>query len=228
MRPTAYVRKLASAFRKAGDPGRALHQRSYMRNQFDYFGLGAKEWMSIVKAFHARHGLFTGEDLKTYSRLCLAHDKRELHYAAIVMIEKQRKTQPADFITFLEEMILTKSWWDTVDWLAKLVGQHFRQYPGLQAACCARWIGGPHLWLQRVAIIHQLAYKEKTNEKLLFAMIRRQAENPEFFIRKACGWALRQYAKTRPVAVEKFIASQPLSGLTVREARRQLDRDKDT
>jgi 3-methyladenine DNA glycosylase AlkD len=224
--PAAYVRKLASAFRQAGNPERAGYQRAYMRDQYDYFGLGAKEWMAIVKAFHAEHGLFDGADLKAFVRLCYGEDRRELHYAAITMVEKQLKKQPADFIGFLEEMIVTNAWWDTVDWIAKLVGQHFQRHPGLQHAYCEKWIGGPHMWLQRVAIIHQLAYKEKTDEKLLFDLIRRQADNKEFFIRKACGWALRQYARTRPAAVEKFLAKQPLSGLTVREARKQLDRMK--
>lgn len=226
MTPESYTRKLASAFRQAGDPERAGYQRAYMRDQFDYFGLGAKEWMAIVKAFHAEHGLFDGEDLKTYVRLCLDHDRREMHYAGITMVEKQLKRQPVGFIDFLEEMITTNSWWDTVDWIAKLVGQHFRRYPILQHACCARWIAGPDMWLQRTAIIHQLTYKEATDEKLLFDLIRRQAANKEFFIRKACGWALRQYARTNPKAVEKFIGKEALSGLTIREARKQLDRVK--
>jgi len=227
MNPNQYTNKLAAAFRQAGDPERAGYQRAYMRDQFDYFGLGAKEWMAIVKVFHSEHGWFDGEDLKTYVRTCLDHDRREMHYAGITMVEKQLKRQPVGFIDFLEEMITTNSWWDTVDWIAKLVGQHLHRYPELQHPCCSRWIDDPNMWLQRTAIIHQLAYKERTDEKLLFDLIRKQADNKEFFIRKACGWALRQYAKTNPGAVEKFISKERLSGLTIREARKQLDRMKE-
>ena len=80
------------------------------------------------------------------------------------------------------------------------------------------------MWLQRVAIIHQLFYKETTDEKLLFEMITRVADSKEFFLRKACGWALRQYAKVFPKKVLAFVQKNQLSGLTVREAMKQVNK----
>ena len=103
-------------------------------------------------------------------------------------------------------------------------GIHFKNFPELQHEYTYRWIESENIWLQRVAIIHQLFYKETTEEKLLFDMIRHRADSKEFFIRKACGWALRQYAKTNPKSVERFLTKTKVSNLTVREARKQLDK----
>ena len=69
---------------------------------------------------------------KNSSGLCFEDAYREIHYSGLQMIEKKIKKQPADFIDFLEECIQTESWWDSVDWINKLVGIHFKRYPNLQ------------------------------------------------------------------------------------------------
>jgi 3-methyladenine DNA glycosylase AlkD len=137
-------------------------------------------------------------------------------------MQRMLPEQSATWIKVLEKCITTHSWWDTVDWLAKLVGIHFKNYPQQQHEFCYKWIEGPDMWLQRTAIIHQLFYREETDEKLLFDLIKRKSGDKEFFIRKACGWALRQYSKTNPRAVIKFVNHQDLSPLTRKEALRLI------
>ncbi len=224
LEPEAYVSLIREVFLAKGDPVRAEQQRAYMRHQFDYCGLRAPEWMALLKTIFTAHGTFTGKDLKKFVEVCYAQEYRELHYAGLEMMQRRLKEQSASWIRVLERCIQTESWWDTVDWLAKLTGMHFKRFPEWQHLYAYQWIRSDNLWLQRVAIIHQLFYREETDEKLLFDMIRYQEGNKEFFIQKACGWALRQYAKTKPGRVRWFIDHHPVSALALREARKQLNR----
>jgi 3-methyladenine DNA glycosylase AlkD len=220
--PEAYVRLILDLFLKVGDPIRAEQQRAYMQHQFDFCGLGAPQWLSLLKEIFGQHGTFTGKKLDQFVRLCYEQEYREMHYAGLEMMQKRLQEQNQNWILVLERCIQTHSWWDSVDWLAKLTGIHFKNFPELQYPYCEKWIDSHHMWLQRVAIIHQLLYKEKTDEKLLFALIKKVASSKEFFIQKACGWALRQYAKINPVRVQWFLDKNTLSKLTVREAMKQL------
>lgn len=215
-----YCTYVAQIFRQHGDPDVALGQMAYMRHQFEFFGLKMPAWAALARQIHTERGIPTGEELKALARDCFTDSHREMHYFALQTVEKALKKQPAEFIDFLEELILTESWWDTVDWLNKLVGQHFLQFPALMAPVTERWAESGNIWLQRVSMIFQLTYRDKTDADLLFDRVRRQAGSREFFLQKGAGWALRQYAKTNPQAVREFVESTPLSPLTRREALR--------
>jgi 3-methyladenine DNA glycosylase AlkD len=222
--PAEYLQIINEKFTNVGDPIRAEQQRAYMKNQFEYCGLGAPQWMAMAKELFADQGMYTGKPLEQFVRLCYDQEYREIHYVSLEMMQRMLPQQNKSWIRVLEKCITTNSWWDSVDWLAKLVGMHFKRFPELQHEYANKWIASENMWLQRVAIIHQLFYKETTDEKLLFDMIRRVADRKEFFLRKACGWALRQYAKTNSKSVEKFLARNSLSNLSVREARKHLDK----
>lgn len=224
--PEQYVQLITDTFVKAGDPSRAEQQRAYMRHQFEYCGLGAPQWMALAKEIFAEQGVFTGKDLEAFVRLCFAQEYREVQYVALEMMQRMMAVQQKSWIRVLEKTITTNSWWDSVDWLAKLTGMHFKKYPELQHEYANKWMASDNMWLQRVAIIHQLMYKKETDEKLLFAMIDRVADSKEFFLRKACGWALRQHAKVFPNQVRAYLKKRTLSGLTVREAMKELNRRK--
>jgi len=114
--------------------------------------------------------------------------------------------------------------WDTVDGLNKLVGLHFKQHPSLIRPVTERWVESGNIWLQRVSMIFQLTYKDKTDADLMFDYIRRLSKSKEFFIQKGVGWALRQYSKINPEAVAQFIAATPLAPLTKREGMKALTR----
>ncbi|MBK8491937.1 MAG: DNA alkylation repair protein [Saprospirales bacterium] len=218
-----YLETVKALFAEKGDPEIAPMQMKYMRNQFAYYGLKAPVWQALTKEIVQEMGIPAGKELIDLVRLCLEEEYRELHYFALELVQKRIKKQEPDFIHFLEELVTTKSWWDTVDWLAnKMVGTHFKRYPDLVPAVPDRWIEGENIWLQRTAILFQLKYKQATDADLLFRYILRRADSKEFFIQKAAGWALREYSRTNPEAVVAFVENHRLAGLTKREGLRLL------
>ena len=223
MKPDQYFAELKALLLRHGDPETAAGQVRYMRHQFDFMGLKAPKWVALSKDFFKRHGLFDGEELKIFARLCMEDEYREMNYLGLQMVEKQLKKQPEGFIDFLEELARTRSWWDTVDWLGKLVGLHFQRYRQLTAPVTAHWMDTGNIWLQRICLVFQLRYREKTDGALLFRFVKRLARTDEFFLQKGAGWALRQYSKTDGEAVRQFVESHPqLSPLTKREALKWL------
>jgi 3-methyladenine DNA glycosylase AlkD len=208
------------------DPHRAEKQMAYMRHQFEYLGLGATVWLPLAKEIMAKEGLYTGKQLKEFVEGCYDQTYREILYVGLEMMQRMLPMQNKSWIRVLEKCIITHSWWDTVDWLSKLVGIHFKNYPELQHEYAYKWIESDNIWLQRTAIIHQLSYKEETDKELLFDLIKRRAESKEFFIRKACGWALRHYSKTNPKGVISFVRATKLSPLTRKEALRLIHNAK--
>eukprot|EP01089_Gocevia_fonbrunei_P003606 TRINITY_DN13586_c0_g1_i1.p1 TRINITY_DN13586_c0_g1~~TRINITY_DN13586_c0_g1_i1.p1 ORF type:complete len:140 (-),score=18.50 TRINITY_DN13586_c0_g1_i1:10-429(-) len=128
-------------------------------------------------------------------------------------------------IEIFEHMIRTKPWWDTVDLIAsKCVGSHLVKYPK-HVATMDEWIHDECLWIRRTSLIFQLSYKKKTDETRLYKYISTVMHEKEFFIQKAIGWSLRQYSKTNPSSVSKFIKqnSSNLARLSIREGSKYLD-----
>ncbi|MBK9339078.1 MAG: DNA alkylation repair protein [Lewinellaceae bacterium] len=215
---SAYYRLVRDTFQAHGDPVTAEGQMAYMRRQFEYFGLKKPAWKALATEIHRTQGLPDGTNLQELARLCFGDEHREMHYFALETVQKMVKKQPPGFIHFLEELILQNSWWDTVDWIApKLVGVHFQRYPELILPVTERWMASGQCWLQRVCLIFQLMYKEKTDADLLFRYVRQVADSREFFLQKGAGWALRQYSKTNPEAVRHFLETTRVSALTRRE-----------
>ncbi len=222
MSPLACYTFIRQTFQNHGKPEVAQGQMAYMRNQFEFFGLKMPAWTALTKEILREHGLPNNDELAPLARLCYDDDHREMQYFALEVVQRCLKKQPPECIDLLEALILKKSWWDTVDWLAKLVGLHFRRYPELIRPVTERWMASGEMWLQRVCLIFQLNYKEKTDAALLFEYIRRVADSKEFFLQKGAGWALRQYSKTDPEAVRDFLATHTVSPLTRREGGKYL------
>jgi 3-methyladenine DNA glycosylase AlkD len=146
----------------------------------------------------------------------------------MILLEKKSKKAGVQTAELIEQLIVTKSWWDTVDALAAIhAGALFSRYPELVKLYIPRWMKSGNMWLQRSAILFQLKYKKNTDETLLFDCMRQLSGSREFFIRKAIGWALREYGKTNPAAVMDFVARQPLSPLSYREATRRIMKKTD-
>ena len=217
-----YFKKIQCVLREQGNPETAQGQIAYMKHQFDYFGLKAPVWLGITKHFFNENGVFQGEDLKEFVRLCFDEPQREMHYVGLEIAQKAMKNEPEDFIHFLEELILTKSWWDSVDWLAKLVALHFDRFPYQIKPITEGWMASENMWLQRIAITFQRYFKKKTDADMLFDYILRLSHSTEFFIQKGSGWALREYSKINPQAVLEFVEKNKLPNLTRREAIRLI------
>lgn len=220
--PANYYHLVRDTFYQHGQPDVAQGQMAYMRYQFEYFGLKMPVWTALTKDLMKTHGVPDGAALQELVRLCFDDDHREMQYFGLECVQKMLKKQAPGFIDFLEELICTKSWWDTVDWIAKLVGIHFRRHPDLIQPVTERWIRLGHLWLQRVCLIFQLMYKAETDAELMFRYIRQVAGSKEFFLQKGAGWALRQYSKTNPEAVRQFLADTKVASLTRREGSKYL------
>ena len=140
------------------------------------------------------------------------------------MLRARAKTFHAEDLDRLHNLIVTKSWWDTIDALAAHpVGTLVARFPQLGATMDI-WIDDENMWVARVAILHQLRFKHDLDQDRLFSYVEKRAADTEFFIRKALGWALRDYARVAPDAVRSFVQEHEdnLSGLTKREALKHL------
>ena len=127
-------------------------------------------------------------------------------------------------VPILEQLILTKSWWDTVDGLApNIAGAIFKKDINCRNNYVYRWMESKNIWLQRSSVIFQLKYKKETDWDMLCEAILKHDTSSEFFVRKAQGWALRDYSSIQPQAVISFVEANPqLSGLTKKEALRKI------
>ncbi len=220
-----YAVPLQILFSKKAHPGNSTPMKRYMKDKFEFFGIKSVERKELTRKFLASHGLPAEEDYVQIIRELWDLPQRELQYVALDILERLLKKQIPVEIEFIEYLIVKKSWWDTVDWLAtRVVGVRFKQNPELITPTCTRWMESGNIWLQRVCIIFQLKYKRETDEQLLFTTIQALSGSKEFFIQKAIGWALREYSKTDPAVVQKFVDENELAPLSRREALKVINR----
>lgn len=218
-----YVTSLKTLYEQNADPAQARPMKKYMRGQFEYLGIKTPQNIALQKQFLAEHGRPLLSELEAILRDLWSLPQREFQYVAVGILARANKEIPAKSIKTIEYMLTTKSWWDTVDSIAGgTVGVHFRRFPGVREKYLAKWRASENFWLRRTTILFQLNYKEETDFDLLSEMIRENLDSKEFFINKAIGWALRQYARVNPNAVKKFVKSTPLHPLSRREAMKHL------
>ena len=214
-----YLSKISKAFKKIADPEIAKNQKKYMRNKFDFFGIQATPRRKATRKFMRKENRPSYEELETVVKELWQKEEREYQYFALELVERYKKDFTEDIIKLFEYMITHKSWWDTVDQMAKnLVGPYFKKFPEKKDKYIKKWIQSDNIWLQRSCILFQLAYKEDTDVELLFNIIIRLKDIDEFFIQKAIGWALRQYARIEPKVIKDFVKNNELSSLSEREA----------
>jgi 3-methyladenine DNA glycosylase AlkD len=220
-----YARGLKNLLAAHTHPDQAGPMKHYMRDQFEYLGIKGPEFSTLLDEHLASHSLPPLAELDTVLRDLWALPQREYQYAATSLLSRCKPELPAAFITTLEYLITTKSWWDTVDTIATgTLGVHFKRYPAVRKRTLARWRKSEDFWLRRACILFQLNYKAETDFALLSDIICENLDSREFFINKAIGWALRQHTRVDPEAVRRFVATTPLSPLSAREALKWLDR----
>lgn len=223
MKANEYFDRLLGQLQNKGDSNIAIQQARYMKDQFEFLGLKAGPLKEQLRIFRQENSLPDPDQLDDLCRLCFACQYREVQYCALEITKRSIKKVPEEFIRTLEWMVVNESWWDSVDALAGLIGEHLTRYPELQPRTTDGYNTCDNMWLVRVSIIFQLKYRDQTNFNLLTRYILNHKESKEFFIRKAQGWALRQYSKFQPEKVRAFIEAHPeLSGLTRREASKYL------
>ena len=180
--------------------------------------------MALQNEFIKENGLPPLDELDSILRALWSLPQREFQYTATSLIGKlENKLQP-EFITTVEYLLVTKSWWDSVDTLAgHSVGTHFKRFPKVREKYLKKWRKSDNFWLRRTVLLFQLGYKKDTDFDLLCKIIQDNLGSDEFFINKAIGWALRQYAHTNPAPVKKFVkATKELHPLSRREALKNI------
>ncbi|PRC42024.1 DNA alkylation repair protein [Mycobacterium sp. ITM-2017-0098] len=214
----------------AGDPSRAPAMQKYMKSEMPYHGVRLPDVRRVCRPIFAAHVIGPAESLDaTVERLFVDATHREERYAAIDLARHRlyRGYQTPDRIPLYRRLIIAGGWWDTVDEIAaNLVGPILAAYPTEVRPIVLGWANDQNLWLRRSAIIAQLGHKQRTDLELLTLAIDTNAGDKNFFIRKAIGWALRQYARTDPSWVRSFVEAREnqLSGLSKREACKHLSR----
>lgn len=216
------------ALAEAGDPSHAPAMQAYMKSEMPYYGVRLPDVRRICRPLFAAHPVESaGAFDDTVERLFVGATHREERYAAIELAKHRlyRAYQTPDRIPLYRGLIIAGGWWDTVDDIAgNLIGAILEAYPTDVRPTVLCWATDPNLWLRRTSIIAQLGAKRRTDLTLLTTAVDANADDTDFFIRKAIGWALRQYARTDPQWVQAFVADREdqLSGLSKREARKHL------
>lgn len=197
---------------------------AYMKDHFLFLGVKAPAQRAATKEFIAAGRDATNDEILSVAADLWAQPEREFQHIGCMLLRRWSGEFEPDAIDDVEQLIITKSWWDTVDPLAsRTVGTMVTKHPDL-VAVMDQWSTDDNLWLVRSALIHQLFYKDATDVDRLFDYAQRHAGHKDFFIRKAIGWALRQYGRTDPDAVLAFVGAHDaeLSGLSKREALKHL------
>jgi len=213
-------------FISISDPTKIGPMTGYMKGQFAFLGVTAGDRRMVTKEIIRSAKTMKPDDLIDFAGRCWAEPEREFHYLGMDALRAGANRLRSTDLGALRSFILATPWWDTVDSLAAwTVGPMVSNHPELTRSM-DDWIEDDNIWIARTAILHQLGYKENTDAARLFRYAERRASHADFFIRKAIGWALRQYARVEPEAVGLFVAEHDaeLSGLTKREALKHLDR----
>ena len=234
------MQRLTREYEAARDPVLAAPMTAYMRDLFPFLGIKSPARRALSRRVLDGTGQPDQAELTDVALACWALPEREYQFFAVDWLRRYAKVLTVGFLPTARYLITTKSWWDTVDALASdVVGVMVKRHPELLSTMDA-WAAGsdpavgspnaspttadlPELWLARTAILHQLRYGVSTDRDRLFRYCASNAGHRDFFIRKAIGWALRQYARTEPDAVRAFVAAHPdLSTLSKKEALKNL------
>ncbi|WP_025642087.1 DNA alkylation repair protein [Schnuerera ultunensis] len=199
----------------------AIPMAKYMKNKFPFLGLKKPERNGLSKELLKVKRKDTNIDWNFVFK-CYDMPEREFQYLAIDYMEKVKKLFTPDDMGNIERLLTTKSWWDSVDAINRIVGHVAMEYPEVKKDYLTKWIESNNIWLNRVSIIFQLKYKEKTDTQFLSKAILSNSETNDFFINKAIGWALREYSKTNKEWVKNFIHKNTLHPLSVREGSKYL------
>lgn len=217
------VGRLRAELPRHADGVRAAAMAKYMRDQFEYYGIPSTPLSALFRTAMTGLPKPTSQDAADFALACWELPEREYQYVACTYLRRYAKVLDEDFLDTAKHLVVSKSWWDTVDALAAhVVGPLVSAYPWMTRVM-DDWAAGDQLWLTRTAILHQLRYKRETDTERLFRYCASRADHQDFFIRKAIGWALREYAHTEPQPVRDFVAAHPeLSGLSRREALKNI------
>ena len=215
------VEELLKNLKVVANPNNAAAMKAYMKNKFEFLGVKTPARRKLAKAFFKQQ-IASVIDWNFINE-AWNNPYRELQYTALDYLESRKKLLTPSDLPRLKKMAQTKSWWDTIDFLDRLVGSIIARFPETKEIILA-WSCDEDIWLRRLAIDHQLLRKEETDIELLEKILVNNLGQTEFFINKAIGWSLRDYSKTNPEWVRDFIERHQaeMAALSIREGSKYL------
>lgn len=207
--------------KKISDPEKAGQMEAYMKGLFPFLGVQTPDRRKLSSSYFKT---LKEEDFNwDFVFSCWDMEEREFQYLAIDYLKRYEKKLTRSDIANLRELIVRKSWWDTVDGLVRPLGNLAFREPQINDTLL-KWSLDENFWLRRAAILHQLLRKEGMDTGLLEKILTNNLNQEEFFINKAMGWILRDYSKTNPDWVRYFLKNNidGLSSLSIREASKYL------
>jgi len=221
-----YVRGIRNLLQQQENLNKAIPMKSYMRDQFDFYGIQAPERNRIFSLYFNDYVLPAPDELPEIEKQLWELPQRDFQYFGVALAIKYKRTWNVDIIQLFEYMAIHKSWWDSVDLISnKLIGPWLLKHPEAIVPITSRWNQSGNIWLSRISLIFQLMYRNQTNTELLEKYILNLSDREEFFIRKAIGWSLRQYSKYNPEWVATFVRNNKLKPLSVREALKIIEKN---
>ena len=224
----ALLKGVRSALEQAANPEDAEPMRAYMKSEMPFYGVKKDPRKKALKTVFAAHSIDGWEELRD-TTLALWRDAthREERYAALDLtgLKEHRYHLSSNALEMYEEMIVSGAWWDLVDVIAThRIGEILRTERRKLTKIMKSWSGDQDMWKRRTSIICQNRHKDDTDRKLLAHCIEKSISSPEFFLRKAIGWALRELSKHDPKWVVAYVQDNAdrLSGLSKREALRRI------
>ncbi|WP_026555196.1 DNA alkylation repair protein [Arthrobacter sp. 35W] len=220
-----FLDALRPALAAAALPEKAAGMAAYMKSSQPYLGVPMPILRRTVKALVLEHPFSgAGQLLDTAAAVWREASFREERYVASLLADQKLARGDLDFLPLYEQIISTGAWWDHVDGIAGRIWELLEAHPGRMGPLLRNWSVHEDFWFRRSAIIAQLPAKEATDTALLAEVVEPNLGESEFFVRKAIGWSLRQYARTDPAWVLAYVAANRsrLSPLSTREAMKHL------
>lgn len=218
---TRLVDDIRANLRAHADPARAAGQQAYMKSTMAFLGVPVPQARRVART--AGRSVQDAAELRAAARtLWDDAEHREERYAAMALLALRHAEGDLASVPLIEHMVRTGQWWDITDELAHRVAVLLDRHPAETAALVRAWSTDDDFWMRRVAIISQLGRRDRVDRDLLADAIAPNLGDREFFIRKAIGWALREYARVAPDWVRAYAGSHPLSPLSRREALKHL------
>ena len=214
--------EIKKLFEQNEDKENAIAMAKYMRNLFEFYGLATPKRKKLYKDFLKEEKKNKKVDWEFLDK-CYLDSHREFQYLVSDYLITMNDYLTYDDIPKIKKYVKTKQWWDTIDFLDRVIGEIGLKDNRVNDLML-EWSCDNDFWVRRVAIDHQLCRKEKTNTELLEKILVNNFGSDEFFINKAIGWALRDYSKTNPLWVREFINKykDKMSNLSIKEASKYI------
>lgn len=216
---------VASELSALADAEKAIEMAAYMKTDMPFYGVQKPSRLPIIKEFKKS---FAPDSYAQYEANVLALWKgkyREEKYLAINYAESFKAYIVPQAIPLYERLVREGSWWDFVDPIASLlVGKVLLADEKRIRPVIETYLLDEDFWIRRTALLAHLGHKKSTNGACLLRYCLTLSNEKEFFIRKAIGWSLREYSKSEPEKVAKFLRSNRdrLSPLSYREGAKHL------